>query len=239
MSSPSQGMGGLPSPNQGSTPTARPRASSGFPSIPSFSSLSSYFSSAAPTPKAITPEEREFLRDVDKIAEGANFYPNHADELIEKLKVALRPVSPDRRAEIILEAKSPCVRSYLKDVFTNLDRQMASSAAASEGMRPEDKQSFEEDANRIKDTYYAGIIELIVSGYRVVLRDNLEFNPQGVPIGMRPADRSRFPLCHAHLRTQAGLPVEAVEGQGRTRRRRRKGNKTKARKMKRKKSSRR
>jgi hypothetical protein len=182
-------------------------------------------------------------RDVDTIITTARIPPHHVDAIVEKLKVALVGATPEKIDQIIREARTPCVGVYLKDIFTNLDRQMESSAAASKDMRPQEKQDFEEDANRIKDTYYAGIVQLFVAGMEVALKPNLEKNAEGVVIGVKLKDRTRFVECHAFLRRQAGLEIDyelpVPEGQGRTRRRRRKGNKTKARKMKRKKSSRR
>jgi hypothetical protein len=161
----------------------------------------------------------------------------HVDAIEEKLKPALVGATPEKIAQILREARTPCVGAYLTDVFRNLDKMNASFEAEVATLKnPKERESFLEDGNRIAQTYYAGIVELFVSGMEVALKPNLEKNAEGVVIGVKLKDRTRFAQCHAFLRQQAGLPVDyelPAQGRGRTRRRRhkQKKNKTKARKM--------
>jgi hypothetical protein len=125
----------------------------------------------------------------------------------EGVKKQLRPIleAPTHRPydQIIARASHPCVIEYLPQVLAQLQSQEVRSAEVMKTMKPSELADFKMSADMQKDAYYAGIAQLLGSGFDVTLKPNLLFDANNNPIGIRPADQTRFPGCHARL-TGAG-----------------------------------
>lgn len=155
------------------------------------------------TPPA-KPSSQEVEETLGLLISTAEIPREHVDGIARKLREILQ--EPDHRPydQIVARAAHPCVKEYLPQVFQMLAIQQRQVEAAKAELRGKDLEDFLQNAAKQKDTYYAGIAETFGRGFDVVLKPNLIFDAAGNPIGVRPADISRFPQCNTTLTGRGG-----------------------------------
>lgn len=154
-----------------------------------------------PPARPSSPQVEETLALLISVA---NIPREYVDGVATKLREILQQPGHRPYDQLVSRASHPCVQEYLPQVVQLLRIQQQQVAAASSQFRGKDLEEFMLDANRQKDTYYAGIAEILGRGFDVALKPNLIFDSSGNPIGVRPADLTRFPQCNATLTGTGG-----------------------------------
>lgn len=125
-------------------------------------------------------------------------------EYQEGVKLKLRPILEEPGhvpyAELLARSNHPCILEYLPQVLQLLEKQKASAIEEmKKGMKPDELQDFKVFTSLQAENYYKSIAELLGRGFTDALKMNIVFDEYGNPKGMREADQTRFPKCHAAL----------------------------------------
>ena len=141
----------------------------------------------------------------DDLMDAANVPTLYHDRLRPLLEARLDPADKPRYAELLVRVGQPCIRDLVRATFEDLEAKLAYAEEQTE--TPEEAKELRESL--VESTLLSLPLLLVEPFEESALKDNLVFDANKNPIGVRPTDITRMYTCDLFLKNR--MPTKHEE----------------------------